>query len=102
MASELLSRAEAAKFLGISLRLLDELHARGEGPARARLPGTVVRYHPDALKAWARARGGDGGSGTIPWVPGKKVRIKSDFVDAVVVMGPPASPMTIEAVEDDD
>jgi predicted DNA-binding transcriptional regulator AlpA len=50
-ALELLSKTEAAKFLGVSERTLDRWHAHRKGPARVSA-GRRVLYRFSGLTAW--------------------------------------------------
>lgn len=58
--ARLFSRAQAARFLGISASYLKALDAAGRGPRRVRL-GRRSLYHPLDLEAWALAHT-DGGA----------------------------------------
>jgi hypothetical protein len=49
-----LNTAQAAHFLGVSVRSLQHLRGRGEGPAPRR-HARMVQYHIDDLQAWSRA-----------------------------------------------
>jgi len=51
----LMTVEQAAATLGISPRMLQKLHAAGEGPDRTQI-GRVVRYTPESLTAWVRQR----------------------------------------------
>ncbi|WOF44550.1 helix-turn-helix domain-containing protein [Sphingopyxis indica] len=51
--SPFLSNDEAAAFLGLGPRTLQELRARGKGPA-SRRHARFVRYHIDDLVRWSR------------------------------------------------
>lgn len=53
--TELLTEAEAAALLKIATKTLGNLRRRGEGPPCVRI-ARMVRYYPDALEEWARAR----------------------------------------------
>ncbi|CAM2895336.1 Uncharacterised protein [Brevundimonas diminuta] len=50
--SPFLSTAQAAWYLGLDSRTLDNMRGRGEGP-RARRHGRYVRYHIDDLDHWS-------------------------------------------------
>ena len=50
-----LTRAQAAKALGISVPSLDRLHAQGIGP-KCVFFGASRRYLPASIVAWAKAR----------------------------------------------
>lgn len=50
--SPFLTPAEAAKFLRIKLRTLNNMRYRDEGPRYRKHGGTVV-YHIDDLRAWS-------------------------------------------------
>lgn len=52
----LLSEAEAAQYLGMSPRYLQERRYRGGGPEYLRLSHRTVKYHPDALARWLAER----------------------------------------------
>ena len=55
----LLTRAETAEKLQISVRMLDTLEAAGE--IQAIRIGRSVRYHPDTIEAFIRSRSRGGG-----------------------------------------
>ena len=52
----LLTEAEAARFLGLSPRFLQERRYAGGGPEYIRISHRCVRYHPDALQRWVNGR----------------------------------------------
>jgi hypothetical protein len=52
----LLTRAEAAAYLGLSVKRLANLCAFGGGPRCVRFPSGSVRYEWDALREWAHSR----------------------------------------------
>ncbi len=56
MSDALLTRAEAAKMLSISVRTLERYDTTGEGPGFVRVGPRMVRYSPAACRAWASAR----------------------------------------------
>jgi excisionase family DNA binding protein len=49
------TQREAADFLRCSPRTLERLRVEGEGPPYARV-GRLVRYDPDAVRAWLKER----------------------------------------------
>lgn len=51
--SPFLNTDQAAFYLGISARTLQEHRTRGTGPAYRR-HGRLIRYHIDDLNAWSR------------------------------------------------
>jgi hypothetical protein len=53
--SPFLSTAQAAFYLGLSLRTLQRMRTLGEGP-RYRKHSGYVHYHIDDLNAWSRSR----------------------------------------------
>ncbi|MES2451982.1 MAG: helix-turn-helix domain-containing protein [Pseudomonadota bacterium] len=53
--SPYLNTAQAAHYLGISVRTLQRLRARGDGPLPRR-HARMVQYYIDDLQAWSRAR----------------------------------------------
>jgi len=53
--SPYLTTAQAAFYLGISVRTMQRLRARGQGPTPRRHM-RMVQYHIDDLDAWSRAR----------------------------------------------
>ena len=57
-----LNTRQASHWLGLSVRYLERLRARGEGPSFRR-HGRFVFYHIDDLEAWSRSTGGSGGDG---------------------------------------
>ena len=58
---QLLNRAEAAEYLGLSQHTLMRLEARGAGPTRIQI-GRSIRYRAADLAHWieSRARSGHG------------------------------------------
>jgi excisionase family DNA binding protein len=54
-ARPLLTREQAAHLLGISVRTLNRLHAKGMGPPRTKFGGSV-RYSVAAINRWLRAQ----------------------------------------------
>ena len=52
----LITRAAAAEMLSISERTLERYDAVGNGPGFVRLGPRMVRYDPEACRAWAAAR----------------------------------------------
>mgnify|MGYP006222145491 CR=1 FL=1 len=48
----LLAEDQAAAFLGMSPRFLQNRRSKGGGPEYIRLSHRCVRYHPDALQRW--------------------------------------------------
>ena len=52
----LITRAAAAQMLSISERTLKRYDAAGDGPGFVRVGPKMVRYSPDACRAWAAAR----------------------------------------------
>ncbi|HEX2581788.1 MAG TPA: helix-turn-helix domain-containing protein [Dongiaceae bacterium] len=57
--SPFLSTKQAAFYVGLSPRTMEELRTRGGGP-RFRRHGNSVRYHIDDLDSWSAARSQDG------------------------------------------
>lgn len=57
--SPYLNTAQAAHFLGISVRTMQRMRAKGTGPTPRRHTLTVL-YHIDDLEAWSRSRGEEG------------------------------------------
>jgi transposase len=55
--SPFLNTEQAAFYLGLSPRRLQELRSAGEGP-RFRRHSRYVRYHIDELDGWSRQSGG--------------------------------------------
>jgi hypothetical protein len=57
MAELLLTRAEAARYLGLSVKRLSNLACQGKGPMAAmrKFPCGAVRYEWTALEAWTRS-----------------------------------------------
>lgn len=51
-----LRAGEAARYLNISLKTLERLHAKGEGPHRVHLGPRMIGYRREALDAWLRER----------------------------------------------
>ena len=51
----MVSRAQAAEFLGVTPQALSQMDARGEGPPYARI-GRVVRYRREDLLDWVESR----------------------------------------------
>lgn len=58
---QLLDRATAAKFLGVSPRTLDKWHLLREGPPRISLAGSTgsIRYRVGSIRAWVRSKEAD-------------------------------------------
>ncbi len=54
--SPFLNNAQAAFYIGLHWRTLEQMRARGEGP-RWRKHGRYVRYHIDDLDDWSRNSG---------------------------------------------
>ncbi|MGA0595154.1 helix-turn-helix transcriptional regulator [Enterovirga sp. CN4-39] len=52
----LITRAEAANLLGISTRTLERYDRDGTGPGFHRIGPRLIRYSPDACRAWAASR----------------------------------------------
>ncbi len=52
----LLDTTAAAERLGVAKRTLEGWRRRGEGPPYVKLAAHTVRYDPDALAAWVRAK----------------------------------------------
>lgn len=50
-----LNTAQAAAYLGLSLRLLEALRRSGKGPVYRR-HSRFIRYHVDDLAAWSQVR----------------------------------------------
>ena len=57
--SPFLSTEQAAFYLGLSARKLQQMRATGAGPSFRR-HGRYVRYHIDDLDAWSKGSGGHG------------------------------------------
>lgn len=57
--SPFLNTEQAAFYLGLSTRTLQEMRSEGGGP-RFRRHGRLIRYHIDDLDAWSQAVGGEG------------------------------------------
>ena len=55
MTTNLITREQAAQYLGITRQYLDVMAMRKQGPSYIRL-GRAVRYELDDVKAWAKAR----------------------------------------------
>lgn len=53
--SPYLNTAQAAHYLGVSVRSMQRMRAKGEGPTPRR-HARMVQYHIDDLQAWSRAR----------------------------------------------
>jgi len=53
--SPYLNTAQAAYYLGISVRTMQRMRAKGEGPAPRR-HARMVQYHIDDLQAWSQGR----------------------------------------------
>ena len=53
MDDRLLTTEEAAAWLGTTRRTLEDWRVRGGGPAFSKLRGSLVRYRPSALAAFA-------------------------------------------------
>ena len=56
--SPFLSTEQAAFYLGLSARKLQQMRAAGAGP-RFRRHSRYVRYHIDDLDAWSKGEGGE-------------------------------------------
>lgn len=56
LATGLLSEEQAAEYLGLSARYLQERRYRGGGPTYIRISHRTVRYDPRALAAWLTER----------------------------------------------
>lgn len=56
LATALLSEQQAAEYLGLSSRYLQERRYRGGGPTYIRISHRTVRYDPAALAAWLMER----------------------------------------------
>lgn len=54
--SPFLNNAQAAHYIGLNWRTLQEMRWRGEGPAFRR-HGRFIRYHIDDLDEWSRTNG---------------------------------------------
>lgn len=57
--SPFINPKKAAFFLGVSVRYLEQLRARGEGP-RFRRHCRRITYHMDDLDRWSESTGGAG------------------------------------------
>lgn len=57
--SPFLNNGQAAFYVGLHWRTLENMRARGEGP-RWRKHGRYVRYHIDDLDHWSRSNGKGG------------------------------------------
>ncbi|GAB4100578.1 hypothetical protein GCM10028789_27430 [Sinomonas halotolerans] len=55
MAELLLTRAEAAAYLGLSVKRLSNMAALGQGPKVIRFPCGSARYEWTSLQAWTRS-----------------------------------------------
>jgi hypothetical protein len=55
-----LNTAQAAAYLGLSVRLFERLRRAGKGPVFRR-HSRFIRYHVDDLAAWSKARSEQGG-----------------------------------------
>jgi predicted DNA-binding transcriptional regulator AlpA len=53
--SPYLNTAQAAHYLGVSVRSMQRMRAKGEGPTPRR-HARMVQYHIDDLQAWSQAR----------------------------------------------
>jgi len=53
-----LTPEEAANYLRLSKRGLEDMRARGDGPRYAKVNGRVVRYRRTDLNAWLLSNGG--------------------------------------------
>lgn len=53
--SPFLNTAQAAHYLGLSIRTLEEMRQRGEGP-EPRRHGRMLRYHIADIDAWSLAK----------------------------------------------
>jgi predicted DNA-binding transcriptional regulator AlpA len=53
--SPFLNTAQAAFYIGLSLRTLEKMRLKGHGP-KFRKHGRFVRYHIDELDAWSKGR----------------------------------------------
>lgn len=53
-----LTTRDAATYLSMSYRALEDMRARGEGPKYARVSTRLVRYHRADLDAWLQTNGG--------------------------------------------
>ena len=49
---------DAATYLRMSYRALEDMRARGEGPKFAKVGTRLVRYHRSDLDAWLQSDGG--------------------------------------------
>lgn len=52
---------DAATYLGLSVRGLEDMRAKGTGPRFHKVGARVVRYHRDDLDAWLRSDGEEHG-----------------------------------------
>jgi hypothetical protein len=59
--SPYLNTAQAAHYLGISVRTMQRMRARGDGPSPRRHT-QMVQYHIDDLQVWSRTRADKAGS----------------------------------------
>jgi hypothetical protein len=55
-----LNTAQAAAYLGLSVRLLERLRRKGKGPDYRR-HSRFIRYHVDDLAAWSKSQSGRDG-----------------------------------------
>lgn len=53
-----LTPKDAATYLRMSLRGLEDMRARGEGPKFSKVNARLVRYHRANLDAWLQTNGG--------------------------------------------
>lgn len=53
-----LTTKDAATYLSMSYRALEDMRARGDGPKYARVSTRLVRYHRADLDAWLQTDGG--------------------------------------------
>lgn len=51
----LLDQIQVAKLLGVTTKFLEARRCRGGGPDFVKI-GSLVRYHPDALRRWISSR----------------------------------------------
>lgn len=54
--SPFLNTAQAAHYIGLSFRTVEQMRWKGSGPAFRR-HGRFIRYHIDDLDAWSRSSG---------------------------------------------
>lgn len=57
-----LNTRQASHWIGLSVRYLERMRSRGEGPPFRR-HGRFVFYHIDDLEAWSRSTGGSHNNG---------------------------------------